>query len=40
MQKTKFEDKRIRLDDDVKVKCITRDGNNITTFFRKPAGCY
>ena len=36
----KFEDKRIRLGDDVKVKYLTKDGKNITTFFRKPAGCY
>jgi len=35
----KFEDRRIRVGDDVKVKYLTRDGKNITTFFRKPAGC-
>ena len=36
----KFEDKRIKLDDDVKVKYITKDGENKTTFFRKTVGCY
>ncbi|MGO9015627.1 MAG: hypothetical protein ACLQF0_11665 [Dissulfurispiraceae bacterium] len=36
----KFEDKRIRLGDDVKVRYITKDDKNITTFFRRLAGCF
>ncbi len=35
----KLKEKRVRVDDDVKVRYITRDGKNVATFFRKPAGC-
>jgi len=35
----KLAEKRIKVDDDVKVKYITKDGKNVATFFRKPAGC-
>ncbi len=35
----KLRDKRIRVDDDVKVRYVTRDGKNLATYFRKPAGC-
>ena len=35
----KLRDKRIRVDDDIKVKYVTKDGKNVATYFRKPAGC-
>lgn len=35
----KLRDKRIKVDDDVKVKYIVKDGKNVATYFRKPAGC-
>lgn len=35
----KLGDKRIRVDDDVKVKYVVKDGKNVATYFRKPAGC-
>ena len=36
---TKLRDNRIRVDDDVKVKYKKVNGKNISTYFRKPAGC-
>lgn len=35
----KFKDGRISEGDEVKVKYITKDGKNITTYFKKAAGC-
>jgi hypothetical protein len=35
----KLRDKRIRVDDDIKVKYVEKDGKNVATYFRKPAGC-
>jgi hypothetical protein len=35
----KLRDRRIRIGDDVKVKYIKKDGKNLSTFFRKTAGC-
>lgn len=35
----KLKDGRISVDDDVKVKYIKRDDKNISTYFRKAAGC-
>jgi predicted ATP-grasp superfamily ATP-dependent carboligase len=35
----KLKEKRIRADDDVKVRYISKDGNNVATYFKKPAGC-
>lgn len=35
----KFKDGRITEGDDVKVKYTTRDGKNISTYFKKAAGC-
>lgn len=35
----KLKDKRIRVGDDIKVKYIVRDGKNVATYFKKPAGC-
>ena len=31
----KLKENRIRVDDDVKVRCITKDGKNVATYFRK-----
>jgi ABC-type uncharacterized transport system auxiliary subunit len=35
----KLKERRIKVDDDVKVKYIVKDGKNVATYFRKPAGC-
>lgn len=35
----KLKEKRIKVDDDIKVKYVVRDGKNVATFFKKPAGC-
>jgi len=35
----KLKEKRIKADDDVKVRYISKDGKNVATYFRKPAGC-
>ncbi len=35
----KFKDGRISEGDEVKVKYTTKDGKNITTYFKKAAGC-
>ncbi len=35
----KLRDRRIKVDDDVKVKYVVKDGRNVATYFRKPAGC-
>jgi hypothetical protein len=35
----KLKEKRVRVDDDVKVRYIDKDGKNEATYFRKPAGC-
>jgi hypothetical protein len=35
----KLRDKRIRVDDDVRVKYKSVDGKNVATYFKKPAGC-
>ena len=35
----KLKDGRIKVDDDVKVKYVSKDGKNVATYFRKPAGC-
>ena len=35
----KLKEKRVRVDDDVKVRYVIKDGKNVATFFRKPAGC-
>jgi len=35
----KLKEKRVRADDDVKVRYIVKDGKNVATYFRKPAGC-
>lgn len=35
----KLKEKRIRADDDVKVRYISKDGKNVATYFKKPAGC-
>jgi len=29
----------IRVDDQVKVRYVTKDGKNVATYFKKPAGC-
>jgi acetolactate synthase small subunit len=29
----------IKVDDTVKVRYITKDGKNVATYFKKPAGC-
>jgi hypothetical protein len=36
---TKFKDGRIGVDDDVKVKYIKKGDKNISTYFKKVAGC-
>ena len=35
----KLKEKRVRTDDDVKVRYVGKDGKNVATYFRKPAGC-
>lgn len=35
----KLKDGRIKVDDDVKVKYVSKGGRNVSTYFRKPAGC-
>jgi Cu/Ag efflux protein CusF len=35
----KLKERRIKVGDDVKVKYIVKDGKNVATYFRKPAGC-
>ncbi len=35
----KLKEKRVKVDDDIKVRYINRDGKNEATYFRKPAGC-
>jgi predicted ATP-grasp superfamily ATP-dependent carboligase len=35
----KLKEKRVREDDDVKVRYVVKDGKNVATYFRKPAGC-
>lgn len=35
----KLKEKRVRVDDDIKVRYIDKDGRNEATYFRKPAGC-
>jgi len=35
----KLKEKRVRVDDDVKVRYVVKDGKNVATYFRKPAGC-
>ena len=35
----KLKDGRIKVDDDIKVKYVVKDGKNVATYFRKPAGC-
>ena len=35
----KLKEKRVRVDDDVKVRYVIKDGKNVATYFRKPAGC-
>jgi ABC-type Fe3+-hydroxamate transport system substrate-binding protein len=35
----KLKEKRVRADDDVKVRYVVKDGKNVATYFRKPAGC-
>ncbi len=35
----KLKEGRIKVDDDVKVKYINKDGKNVATYFKKPAGC-
>ena len=35
----KLKDGRIKVDDDIKVKYVSKDGKNVATYFRKPAGC-
>ena len=35
----KLRDKRIKVGDDIKVKYVVRDGKNVATYFKKPAGC-
>ncbi len=35
----KLKEKRVRADDDIKVRYVSKDGKNVATYFRKPAGC-
>jgi hypothetical protein len=35
----KFRDGRIKIDDDVKVKYVSKEGRNVATSLKKPAGC-
>jgi hypothetical protein len=35
----RLKEKRIIVDDDVKVKYVTKDGKNVATFFRKLSEC-
>jgi hypothetical protein len=35
----KLRDGRIKVDDDVKVRYVKKDGKNMATYFKKPAGC-
>jgi ABC-type glycerol-3-phosphate transport system substrate-binding protein len=35
----RLKEKRIKVDDDVKVKYVNKDGKNVATFFRKLAEC-
>jgi len=35
----KLKEKRVRVDDDIKVRYVGKDGKNVATYFRKPAGC-
>ena len=35
----KLKEKRVREDDDVKVRYVVKDGKNVATYFRKTAGC-
>ncbi len=36
----KFKDGRIRVDDDVKIKYITKGAKNLSTYFKRTAGCF
>ncbi len=36
---SRLKEKRIVVDDDVKVKYVTKDGKNVATFFRKTSEC-
>ncbi len=36
---SRLKEKRIKVDDDVKVKYVTKDGKNVATFFRKTSEC-
>ncbi|HEY6011138.1 MAG TPA: hypothetical protein VIX18_06670, partial [Nitrospirota bacterium] len=35
----KLRDGRIKAGDDIKVKYVVKDGRNVATYFKKPAGC-
>jgi hypothetical protein len=35
----KLKDKRIKVGDDIKVTYVIKDGKNVATYFKKPAGC-
>ena len=35
----KLKERRIKMDDDVKVRYVTQDGKNVATHFKKLAGC-
>jgi hypothetical protein len=35
----KFKQKRIKVDDEVRVKYVVKEGKNVATSFRKTAGC-
>ncbi len=35
----KFEDKRIKVGDEIKAKYQAKGGKNLSTFFKKPGGC-
>lgn len=35
----KLKTRRIRVEDEVKVRYIQQDGKNLATYFKKPAGC-
>lgn len=35
----KFKKKLIKVDDEVRVNYVVKDGKNVATSFRKPAGC-
>jgi type IV pilus biogenesis protein CpaD/CtpE len=35
----KLKERRIKVDDDIKVRFINKDGKNVATYFKKTAGC-